>query len=79
MSLRIVIMVSVQKVSEYSYITLNSHLVLPGMYLPMWLDWHFVFVWICWFAREYWALKNHLPLVCMHWVSFMLAKTANHK
>lgn len=35
MSLHTVRMVPVQKVPEYSYMALNSHLVLPGMYLPV--------------------------------------------
>lgn len=79
MSLYIVIIVSVQKLCEHSYIILNAHLILPGMFLPIWLDPHLVFVWICWFAHEYWTLKNRLPLVCVHLFSFMLAKTANQK
>lgn len=79
MSLYIVIIMSVQKLCEYSYITLSAHLILPGMFLPVLLDPHLVFVWICWFAHEYWTLKNHLPLIYMHLFSFMLAKTVNQK
>lgn len=44
MSLYIVIIVSVQKLCEYSYITLKAHLILPGMFLPICLDPHLVFV-----------------------------------
>lgn len=35
MSLYIVIIVSVQKLCEYSYITLNAQLILPGMFFPI--------------------------------------------
>lgn len=79
MSLYIVVMMSVHKVPEYSYIDLNSHLVLSGMYLPLWLNLHFVFVLVCWFAHEYWALKSHLPLMCMHLFSCTLAKPTHHR
>lgn len=45
------------------------------MYFLMWLNLHFMFVWICWFAHECWVFKSHLPLIYMHLYFCMLAKT----